>query len=322
MKNIIESISNIKIGTPSTFRNLTLFPLADGGRQKADYLTLDEALAGKSARITEVSEGGSVPELSFVNEGDKAVFLLDGEELIGAKQNRVLNLSILVPAGKTLIIPVSCVERGRWHHRSREFESAQRAQYAQGRAKRMSQVSDAIKFQGQRLSDQREVWNDIDEKFRRFSTASPTSAMSDIFEQQTRQLDEYVGSFKISEGQTGVMFAINGKIAGFDFFDCSETLQKLFPKLMRSYALDALDSATSKEAEAKVPSTAAAAKFLQLVRRAELKTFPAIGEGEDVRLSARNLTGAALARKERVIHMGAFRLEADSTRKPKTPPVE
>ncbi len=321
MKIITETIACIKIGTPSRFGNLTLFPLTDGGRHKADYLTLDEALAGKSAHITEVSESGSVPELSFVNEGDKAVFLLDGEELIGAKQNRVLNLSILVAAGKTLIIPVSCVERGRWHHRSREFSSAQRAQYAEARAKRMAQVSDSIKFHGRPFSDQGAVWDDIDEKLRSFSMASPTSAMSDIFEQQSRKLDEYVGSFKTSEGQTGVMFAINGKIMGFDLFDCAETLQKLFPKLMRSYALDALDSATSKDAKAKIPSPASAAKFLQSVRRAEMTTSPAIGEGEDVRLSARNTTGAALAIKERVIHMGAFRLAADATRKPKTPPM-
>ena len=94
MQAIIETISSIKIGTPATFRNLTLFPLADGGGNKPDYLTLDEALAGKSAHITEVSEGGSVPELKFVNENDEPVFLLDGEELIGAKQNLVLHWQI------------------------------------------------------------------------------------------------------------------------------------------------------------------------------------------------------------------------------------
>jgi hypothetical protein len=81
-----------------------------------------------------VSAGGSVPELKFVNESDKPVFLMDGEELIGAKQNRTLNLSILVPAKKAVGIPVSCVERGRWHHLSREFSSTPRAYYAEGRA--------------------------------------------------------------------------------------------------------------------------------------------------------------------------------------------
>ena len=291
--------------SPARFRNLTLFPLTDGEGRKADYLTLDEALAKKSARITEVSEGGSVPELKFVNETGQPVFLLDGEELIGAKQNRVLNLSILVPEGKTLIIPVSCVERGRWSHRSREFAAAPRAHYAEGRAKKMSQVTDSIKHRGDRHSNQGEVWRDLDEKFGRYAASSPTSAMSDIYEQHTARLEDYVRSFSPVQDQIGMMFAIDGRIAGFDLFDCAETLQKLFPKLIRSYALDALDSsmAREKQTEANIPSASAASKFLERVRRSKLEAFPAIAEGEDVRISARDLTGAVLAKKERVIHL-------------------
>jgi len=74
---------------------------------------------GGWARITEVSDEGQVPELKIVAKGDKAVLLVDGEELVGAKQNRVLNLTILVPAPSTTTIPVSCVESGRWAPRSR-----------------------------------------------------------------------------------------------------------------------------------------------------------------------------------------------------------
>jgi hypothetical protein len=306
MNVVIDTISHIKIGTPATFRNLTLFPLTDGEGRGADYLTLDEALAKKSAHVTEVSEGGSVPELKFINETGQSVFLLDGEELVGAKQNRVLNLSILVPAGKTLIIPVSCVERGRWHHRSREFSSAARAHYAEGRARKMSQVTYSMKSRGERHSDQGAVWRDLDDKFGRLAASSPTSAMSDIYEQHTAKLEDYVRSFTPAEGQVGMMFAIDGRIIGFDLFDCAETLQKLFPKLIRSYALDALDASLAKETEAKAPSAADAAGLLNRVIRAKLETFPAIGEGEDLRLSARGLTGAALAKKERVVHLSAF----------------
>jgi len=37
-----------------------------------------------------------VPELLVINQGERAVLLVDGEELVGAKQNRVLNTSVLV----------------------------------------------------------------------------------------------------------------------------------------------------------------------------------------------------------------------------------
>jgi hypothetical protein len=166
MNRIIDTISRLKIGTPTTFRNLTIFPLLSRGGGLPDYLTLDEALALKFAKIMEVSEGGSIPELKFINSGDKPIFLLDGEELIGAKQNRVINLSILVPSGKTLIIPVSCVEAGRWSHKSGGFSSASHTHYAEGRAKKMAQVSESMKH-GLYRSNQGAVWGDIDIKGRR-----------------------------------------------------------------------------------------------------------------------------------------------------------
>ena len=307
MKIIVDTASKVKIGTPITFRNLTVFPLLAGNGAAADYLTLDEALSQKCATITEVSEGGSVPELKFVNSGGKRIFLLDGEELIGAKQNRVLNLSILVPAGKTIVIPVSCVEAGRWHHRSREFSSAPRAHYAEGRARKMARVSESMRFSGQRTSNQGEVWSDISEKFHRFRSSSPTSAMSDIYEQQSGHLEEYVGSFAPAAGQVGAVFVINGKIVGLDLFDCPETFKKLMPKLLRSYGLDALDRAASASAEAKpLPSDADVDKFLKEVMAAEAEEFPAVGQGQDLRLTSQGVTGAALAADDRVVHLSAF----------------
>jgi hypothetical protein len=59
-----------------------------------DWLVLDEA--GDRARVTEVSEAGSVPFLQVANGADRPLLLLDGEELLGAKQNRILNTTVLV----------------------------------------------------------------------------------------------------------------------------------------------------------------------------------------------------------------------------------
>jgi hypothetical protein len=307
MKVIIDTASKVKIGTPTTFRNLTVFPLLAGNGTAADYLTLDEALSQKCATITEVSEGGSVPELKFVNSSGKRIFLLDGEELVGAKQNRVLNLSILVPAGKTIVIPVSCVEAGRWHHRSREFSSAPRAHYAEGRSRKMAQVSESMRSSGRRTSNQGEVWRDISAKFSKFGSSSPTSAMSDIYEQQSGRLEEYVGSFAPAASQVGAVFVINGKIVGLDLFDFPETFKKLLPKLLRSYGLDALDRAASASVEAQpLPSDVEVDKFLKEVMAAKAEEFPAIGQGQDLRLTGSALTGAALAADDRVVHLSAF----------------
>ena len=75
-----------------------------------------EALDAGLARVEEVSEGGSVPELRFTNSAAMPILIVDGEELVGAKQNRVANLTILAPAKTTIRIPVSCVEAGRWRY--------------------------------------------------------------------------------------------------------------------------------------------------------------------------------------------------------------
>ena len=86
-------------------------------------MSLDEALAG-GLEISEVDEAGDVGELAVRNPLPRGVLLYDGEELVGAKQNRILNVSVLLGAGSTARIPVSCVERGRWSWRDRRFRSA------------------------------------------------------------------------------------------------------------------------------------------------------------------------------------------------------
>lgn len=125
--HIKDFIADLTIGAPMVSGRLTLYPLIKEHSSNPDYLTLDEALAAGFAKVTEVSEAGSVPELLFRNEGDKPVLLLDGEELVGAKQNRILNLTILAPARAEIKIPVSCVEQNRWGYRARDFRTSDRA---------------------------------------------------------------------------------------------------------------------------------------------------------------------------------------------------
>jgi len=98
--SVLDAARRLTYGAAVTKKNITIIPLIATDDRDADYLTLDEALANGCIRVSEVSEHGAVPALKVVNTGDTAVFLLDGEELIGAKQNRVVNLSILVPPNR------------------------------------------------------------------------------------------------------------------------------------------------------------------------------------------------------------------------------
>jgi len=163
MYSLQQDLSQLTVGTPTSFRNLTLFPLLRPGADGAepDYLLAEDAMAQGLAQITELADGGSVPELQLENHSPHAVLLLDGEELLGAKQNRVLNLTILAPPNKVTIIPVSCVEAGRWHTQSTAFHPASHMMYARARAARTSQVTSSMRSTRTRRSDQCSVWSDI-----------------------------------------------------------------------------------------------------------------------------------------------------------------
>ena len=306
MSAIAERLSQVVIEKPQVHHNLSLFPLVAEASADPGYLLLDEALEGGCARVTEVSETGSVPELKFVNGCDRPVFLLDGEELVGAKQNRILNLSILVPAGATIVVPVSCVEAGRWHHESEEFSTAGRAHFAHGRARKAARVSESMSAYGTRRSDQSEVWDDIAERSARMNVRSETGAAAALYETHRARLEDYDRAFQAVEGQVGALFAINGRVIGFDLFDGSALLEGLLPKLVRSYALDAIDAG---ESASRTPPEAAA-QLIEAAGAAEAERFPAVGRGEDWRIRGEGLAGGALVDEGRVVHLCVFRLEA------------
>jgi uncharacterized membrane protein YhfC len=95
---IRDAIARVEVGQPQGHRNLTVVPLLTRtAASSADSRAFADAHSAGEAMITEVSEQGVVPQLRFVNRGRVPVLLVDGEELLGAKQNRIVNLSILVP---------------------------------------------------------------------------------------------------------------------------------------------------------------------------------------------------------------------------------
>ena len=303
MRTLKEELAGVEFGKEQQFRNLTVCPLLRPGTQaEPEYLLLEEAIASGAARVTEVNGGGSVPELRLENRGERPVLLLDGEELVGAKQNRVLNLTILAAPKQATAIPVSCVEAGRWQMKTPEFSAAPHVMYAMGRAQRASQVTESMRTTGGRRSDQRAVWHDIGMKAQRMSAHSPTGAMNAIYERHGQSLEEYLRAFAWQQRQAGVLFRIGGKAAGLDLLDRAASLRKVFAKLLRSYALDALDC---EEGEGGGRALWAA-EVLERVAGAPAFAEPAVGLGKDVRVSGAGMSGAALWAEGRYVHVCAF----------------
>jgi hypothetical protein len=305
LDQIRAQITGISVQSPLSYRNLSVFPLRYAAEGKLHYLTLAEALRlgdGKFV-IREVSGSGSVPELLVVNGLDKGVLILEGEELIGAKQNRVPNLTLLVPADTEVRLPVSCVEAGRWSYATPEFTEAPRTQFASGRARKVASVS--MRHAGSRRSDQGEVWDQIAEKAASLGTHSPTSAMADMYNDRQVQLEGYANALREATADAhGAAFAVGSRLVGLDIFDQASTCGKLADKLLAGYALEALSE--DSEARFKVPTPDAVTRLLADLTSGEIQAYPALGAGTDLRFAGRDCVGGGLLVNDALLHLAAF----------------
>jgi hypothetical protein len=305
MTLVSQTLSRLAVGAPERHRNLTIIPLLDGRDGASPYLTLHDALEAGILEITEVSEAGSVPTLQARNKGDRGVLILDGEELVGAKQNRIVNVTILVAAHATVAIPVSCVEQGRWAWRSRHFGESKQTMHAAGRRRNIREVSESLKQSRSYRGDQMEVWDEVAAKARRMNVESSTGALGDVYNEHDESLDDYGRGFQPSRGQVGAVFAVNGRVRGLELFEDSSVYRTVVGKLVRSYALDALERLNEQEKDA-APDSATVDAFLEEVGAATESRFPGVGLGETIRLESSAVVGSGLALGDQLLHLAAF----------------
>jgi hypothetical protein len=148
------------------------------------------------------------------------------------------------------------------------------------------------------------VWDEIAQKSERMSVRSATGALSDVYESHSARVDDYIRRLHVEPGQTGAVFAVDGKIEGLELFDSPETFSKMSEKLVRSYALDALETAGSPSA---VPSISEAQAFLKELADGQVQQYSAVGLGEEIRINSRSLVAGGLCVDETLVHLVAFR---------------
>ena len=305
MHDVLQAnLDQLTLGEGTRHANMTVYPLLEGRAHTADYLLLDEALERGLVGISEVSSSGSVPELNLENRATMPVLVIDGEELVGAKQNRIVNVTMLIAAQTTIVIPVSCVEQGRWSYDRPDFGSEGRMFSSRGRARTTSDVSESVHLSGEFRADQSAVWDEVDAKASHFATSTPSMAMSDVYDQQRGNVDEYVAAFEAHAHQIGVLVTIDSAVAGLDLFAKPETLGTLLPKLTASYALDALETANPARRYHRPNKLARA--FLDIVRQTPTTRHASVSLGLDARWESEAVVGAALIHEDAVLHLCAF----------------
>ncbi len=216
-KHVINTIEGIRTGEAIQFKNLCLVPLyfnpaapntnrgeLSDNASAIEYISLKKGLETEQVEITEVDESGSVSEIKVTNNADKPLFIMDGEELAGAKQNRIVNTSMLLAAKSSFVIPVSCTESGRWHRQTHKFLDSGLVMSSAARYGKTARVSANLKSRKGFVAGQSEVWADIETMHSKYATSSGTRSMKDAFSQKDNDLKKYLEALPLQSGQNGM----------------------------------------------------------------------------------------------------------------------
>lgn len=282
------------------YENVEAIPIKTDAFGKKDFLTLKKGYEMNLVEIKEL-ENSTVGTVSCRNDAVTPLILIDGDEITGAMQNRIINDSLLIPAKSRINIPVSCTEHGRWHTKgegesSRTFKPSLYSANHSTRSRKSRASYEERDYQG-------DVWDSISEFESRANFRSVTSALNDSYENLKEKQNDYLNEFHIEEGQNGVIFIVNGEMKGLELFYNQSIYREYHEKLCRSYIIEAVVEKKSVDNIDRLELT----KTLEDISLSEVKSKKSIGLGDNLKLSNDFGSGSALVWEEELIHMTFFK---------------
>ena len=292
---VIYYLNNIKIGEPVHYKNLQIFPiLAKIPLDIQDYVTLDAAMAKGWLKIREAGSG----EVNFVevkNNGGKMVFMMTGEIVSGAKQDRMLKEDVLLPAKSAWIrVPVYCVEHGRWTSNTNEFKS-------EGLL-----APNAVRERAKATESQSEVWDEIAKSQEKLGIAAATGTVRANYEDEDiqKELGEYKDRFRkipeLSPSTIGVVVVSGYRVICVDIFANNDLLSELWDKLLKSYCMDAIAGEQGLMDKEDIEA------LIQSLKDAKYVSTGTPGLGNLFAIESELGKGGALVYKSSVLHLDFF----------------
>jgi hypothetical protein len=319
-KPVVALVSSLEIGHPALAGNLALFPLLlktpAATARPAPYLLYEHAQSMGMVSIEEHGEGGVVSELVVHNMAAQPVLIVEGEVLLGMKQTRVLNITVLVPADSRLVVPVSCVEAGRWQSVSVKATGKAAVNLAPSvRAAKTVSVARSVRSTRSFASDQHAVWQHVDRVLDAHDMPAPSRSYAAMAGEGAPQLMELARSVRPAPGQVGVVACVGREVACVDAFETPAVLAGLWNGLVASYQADALIADT-----AALPlgprGHACVSRWFRSIASGSSSEAPEVGLGRHLNLIAPGLEAAALVHDGHVVHLSAF--PARATTRPTT----
>ena len=256
--------------------------------------------------IGELPGEASVNDLLVENPTEEKILLYEGEEVLGAQQNRTFDVSALVKEHSSLTVPVSCVEAGRWDG-ARHAESLDAAPQAANPRVRRRKAEDARQqaIAGRPArADQSAVWQEVSSMALDHGIDSPTGASHDVFEGHRQLLDQMCGGIPLQARQLGSIAAIDGTMCVLDVVSRPDVYASLHPRLAQGYALDALATPTGSNGGAEV---ATARGFALLATDAAIEhRRQSVGLGEEIRFASGVVSGSGLVFEDELIQLTVF----------------
>ena len=296
--HFFPNLDGAAIGRPITRAGISFFPvyLLENG--------LPEIATGPAAeRVIDELGDASVGDLTLTNPGTMPLLLVEGEQFVGGKQNRTINVSVLVAAGATVKIPVTCLEQGRWGRR-RDFRPA--STHTPRRVRRT--LRDAVAAQAgtvrARQGAQGEVWGAIDGELRQMRMHSRTAAIADadaVFHRDQGRgaaVEELVRLGPLP-GQCGFVVTHGPRIVGAEIFGAPELLKPHWAALVRSYLLE-------EPTAAGWPSPDRVLRALRGISRAKSTGSAGLGLGRERHYTSEKGAGQALTLEGAAVHISVL----------------
>ncbi len=240
-----QDTSNYRLSGPYTHNNLTVFLVHGKDQTHKPFLTLQEALAQKKVRVYETKE---VNELAIRNFSNQDIYVQAGDIVRGGDQDRMISTDFIVPP-KSGRMPIAafCVESGRWHKRGTE------AAEVFGSSENTAALKE-IKLAGKSANSQEAVWENVrlaQEKIARNVGGSVRNADSasslelsledpKVKETTAAYINALSGILQDKTDVIGYVFAINGKVNSADIYASHALFAKLWPKLIKASAVEAV----------------------------------------------------------------------------------
>ena len=297
-----------------SFRSLSIVQFSTDEINSFEFISLSNALNNKFVEVKEVSESGSVNNLNVINHSEFFVFMSDGEILSGAKQNRVLNTSVLVSPKSKVKIPVSCVEQGRWRYSQRDFSDSDYSAPSYMRSSKAKSVKENLKIKKSFSADQSKVWDNVSNYETVFHMKSPTSNLSDIYENSENDLNEFVKNFIPEKDSNGLAIFVHNKLLNLEIFNRTEIYAEYFIKLLKSAAFEAICMKdienTLTEAEAFYKTN----DFMDSISQLKFEAHKGVAAGIEKRFDTIDMTGFELDLEDKMIHFVSLNLKKDESK--------